>query len=239
MKIGYQEAGRLPLGDQQTNKNSNIVLKKVMIMAGGTGGHVMPALAVAQYLQAKGVQIHWLGTRAGIEARLVPESGIPISYVEIQGLRGKSWLSWALAPWRITKALIQSYCILVRERPQAVLSMGGYVAGPGAIVAWILGIPLILHEQNAILGWTNRLLAKMAKRIMVAFPDVFERGCRGQSSRGKVIHTGNPIRKDILEVPPPEVRYSELLQSQPNAEKNKWKDTSFNLRRKSGCNNIK
>ncbi|MBS0288122.1 MAG: undecaprenyldiphospho-muramoylpentapeptide beta-N-acetylglucosaminyltransferase [Proteobacteria bacterium] len=163
-----------------------------MIMAGGTGGHVMPALAVAKYLQEQGNHIHWLGTQAGFEARFVPQNGFPISYIDIQGLRRTTWSSWLLAPWRISKAVIQALKILLRERPHVVLSMGGYAAGPGALAALMLRKPLVLHEQNAIAGWTNRLLSGFAKRIMVAFPNVFA------NKASKVVFTGNPVRQDIL-----------------------------------------
>ena len=148
---------------------------KIMIIAGGTGGHVMPALAVARYLRERGHQIHWLGTHAGIEARLVPQENIPLSYIDIQGLRGKKAYTLLLAPFKILKAIFQSYRVLAKERPNAVLCMGGYVCGPAAIAAWILRCPIILHEQNAIAGWTNRVLANFARRIMVSFPDAFKK----------------------------------------------------------------
>ncbi len=174
--------------------------KKVMIMAGGTGGHVMPALAVAHYLQDQGNVIHWLGTQQGFEARFVPQNGFPISYIDIQGLRRTTLLSWLLAPWRISKAVIQSLRILLRERPHVVLSMGGYASGPGALAAWLLRTPLVLHEQNAIAGWTNRHLSRFAKRIMVAFPEVFS------NKPKKVVFTGNPVRQDILSLASPQER---------------------------------
>jgi UDP-N-acetylglucosamine--N-acetylmuramyl-(pentapeptide) pyrophosphoryl-undecaprenol N-acetylglucosamine transferase len=195
MKIAKREAGRIPLDVQE--------IKKIMILAGGTGGHVMPALAVAEYLRENGNQIHWLGTEAGIEARLVPQAGIPISYIQIKGLRRTGLASWFLAPWRILRAVIQSLHILLKERPDVVLSMGGYVSGPGALAAWFLRKPLVLHEQNAISGFTNRILAKLAKRIMVAFPNVFSQ------LKQKVVQTGNPVRKDILTVAEPQVRFGQ------------------------------
>ncbi len=193
MKIDLPAAGRLPLGEGQKD-NRQHHHKKVMIMAGGTGGHVMPALAVAQFLQEQGNQIHWLGTSAGFEARLVPQKGFPISYIHIQGIRRTGLMSWLLAPFRISKAIMQAIKILRHERPNVVLCMGGYAAGPGALAAWLLGLPLVLHEQNAIAGWTNRILSRFAKRIMVAFPDVFA------DSAKKVVFTGNPVRGDILAV---------------------------------------
>ncbi|MBS0290563.1 MAG: undecaprenyldiphospho-muramoylpentapeptide beta-N-acetylglucosaminyltransferase [Proteobacteria bacterium] len=177
-------------------------MKKVLIMAGGTGGHVMPALAVARYLQAQGFNLHWLGTRHGFEARFIPQTGIPISYIDIQGLRRTHWFSWFMAPWRLTKALVQAAHIVLKERPNVVLSMGGYAAGPGALAAWLLRRPLVLHEQNAIAGWTNRLLSRFAKRILVAFPNVFAQIPQ------KVIFTGNPVREDILALDQPDLRYA-------------------------------
>lgn len=181
--------------------NKKTAPKKAIIMAGGTGGHVMPALAVAEYLQEKGIAIHWLGTRDGIESRLVPQAGFPITYIEIEGLRGKKWQKLFLAPWKILKAVLQSYRILKQEQADMVLSMGGYVAGPGAIAAWLLKRPVVLHEQNAVAGWTNRILAKIACRIMVAFPQAFQKFSK------PVIWTGNPLRKAFLSVPSPDIRY--------------------------------
>jgi len=175
---------------------------KILIMAGGTGGHVMPALAVAAHLQAQGVAVHWLGTQAGIEARLVPAQGIEISYVDIQGIRGKKWLSLLQAPFRIAKAFIQSLRILLQQKPQAVLTMGGYVTGPGALAAWVLRCPILLHEQNAIAGWTNRHLARFAHTIMVAFPHAFTQGRAAK----KALLTGNPVRQTISTLPEPQQR---------------------------------
>jgi UDP-N-acetylglucosamine--N-acetylmuramyl-(pentapeptide) pyrophosphoryl-undecaprenol N-acetylglucosamine transferase len=201
MKIALPKAGRPPLAvNENSNKNSfskdekvkPTSPKKVMIMAGGTGGHVMPALAVGRILQELGNDVHWMGTKNGFESQLVPQAGFPISYIDIQGLRRTTLLSWLLAPMQITKAILQSIRILMKERPHVVLSMGGYVAGPGALAAWLLRRPLILHEQNAIAGWTNRVLSRFAKRIMVAFPEVFAELAR------KVVFTGNPVRKEIL-----------------------------------------
>jgi len=171
---------------------------KVTIIAGGTGGHVMPALAVARHLKQLGHQVHWLGTRAGIEARLVPQENIPLSFIDIQGLRGKKAYILLFAPFKILKAIVQSYRVLAKERPNAVLCMGGYVSGPGAIAAWVLRCPIVLHEQNAVAGWTNRVLANFASSIMVAFPNAF----RGRKTTN-IVETGNPVRQDILNVLPP------------------------------------
>lgn len=178
-------------------------IKKVLIIAGGTGGHVMPALSVAQYLRTQGIAVHWIGTHTGIEASLVTDAYFPISYIDIKGLRGHTWRRWLIAPWQISKAIIQASKIMLNEKPDVVLSMGGYVSGPGAIAAWILRIPFILHEQNAVEGWTNRLLSHFAKRIMVAFPNTFD------DKKKKVVYTGNPVRADILNLLPPDVRLSD------------------------------
>lgn len=175
---------------------------KIMILAGGTGGHVMPALAVAHYLLSLGHQIHWLGTRDGIEARLVEQANIPISYIQIKGIRRNGILKMLMSPFKIVAAILSSIKILRREKPNCVLSMGGYVAGPGGIAAWLLGIPLIVHEQNSIAGLTNRILSKFAKKVMVAFPQAF-------ANNLKVIDVGNPIRQDILTIDAPEIRYKE------------------------------
>lgn len=173
-----------------------------MIMAGGTGGHVMPALAVAEYLKERAVAVHWLGTQNGIEARVVPAAQIPISYIQIAGIRRNGLLKWLSAPFQILNAIKQSIQVFRRERPTCVLSMGGYVAGPGGIAAWLLGIPLIVHEQNAIGGLTNRILSRFAKKVMVAFPKAFKH-------QAKIIDVGNPVRKEILAIAPPQVRYAQ------------------------------
>lgn len=164
----------------------------MMMMAGGTGGHVMPALAIGEQLQHLGYSVHWLGTRAGIEAKLVPAHQIPIDYISIKGLRGKGLLGWVLAPFRVLRAFMQARSILKRVKPAAVISLGGYVTGPGGLAAWSLRIPLIIHEQNAISGLTNRLLAPFACKILTAFPNTFK--------SSKAIQTGNPVRTQILQV---------------------------------------
>lgn len=168
----------------------------VMIMAGGTGGHVFPALAVADWLRSRGVEVTWMGTRSGLEARVVPAAGIPIEWVQVTGLRGKGVAGWLLAPLRLVRALVQAIGILRRCRPRAVLGMGGFVTGPGGLASWLLRTPLLVHEQNAIPGLTNRLLARLAGRVMEAFPGSFRAG-------PKVMTTGNPVRKAIAALPEP------------------------------------
>ena len=169
-----------------------------LIMAGGTGGHVFPALAVADALRARGYSVSWLGTQNGLEAELVPAAGYEIDFIGISGLRGKGLVGWLLAPMRIGHALWQSMRILRQRRPSLVLGMGGFVTGPGGVAAWLSRIPLVIHEQNAIAGLTNRLLARVASQVLSAFPQAF--GPRG-------LVCGNPIRENIAALPEPEQRF--------------------------------
>jgi UDP-N-acetylglucosamine--N-acetylmuramyl-(pentapeptide) pyrophosphoryl-undecaprenol N-acetylglucosamine transferase len=169
-------------------------------MAGGTGGHVFPALAVANVLRERGIPVVWLGTHAGMEARLVPAQGIPIEWIRVAGIRGKGVGAWLLAPLRLAQAVLEARAVLRRLKPRAVLGAGGFVSGPGGIAAWLLGIPLLIHEQNAIAGLTNRWLARLATRVFEAFPDSFAR-------RG-VECIGNPVRADIAALPPPALRFA-------------------------------
>ncbi len=172
----------------------------VLIMAGGTGGHVLPALAVAKMLRERGVTVHWLGTRRGIEANLVPAADIPIDYITITGLRGKSLLTRLFAPWQLMRALWQSLQVIRRVKPTVVLGMGGYVTGPGGVAAKLLRKPIVIHEQNAVAGLTNRLLAKLADMVLEAFPGSF-------AIKKKTYCTGNPVRSDISDLPSPAERF--------------------------------
>ncbi len=165
---------------------------RIVVMAGGTGGHVFPALAVADELRARGVEVSWLGTRQGLEAEVVPRAGFPIDYVQVSGLRGKGVLNLLLAPAKLLMALSQSLKIMSQRQPAAVLGMGGFVTGPGGLAAWLKRRPLLIHEQNARAGLTNRLLAPLAKKVMEAFPNTFE-------SSIKVRHTGNPLRQAFID----------------------------------------
>ena len=174
---------------------------RILIMAGGTGGHVYPALAVARALREAGAAVSWLGTERGLEARVVPEAGFPIDYVRIAGLRGNGALGWLLAPWRIVRALSQGLAVLRRRRPQAVLGMGGFASGPGGLASWLLRYPLLIHEQNAAAGLTNRLLAPAAIRVMEAFPGTFRAGL------GALL-TGNPVRTEIAAIEGAGARYA-------------------------------
>lgn len=169
----------------------------VMIMAGGTGGHVFPGLAVAEVLIAQGVPVVWLGAVGGMEARLVPARGIEFEGIAIQGLRGKGWARLLAAPFLLLRALWQALMVLRRRRPRSVLSMGGFAAGPGGIAAFLLGRPLLVHEQNAIAGWTNRILARLARAVLTGF-------ARSLPPKGEWL--GNPVRAAIAELPPPAQR---------------------------------
>lgn len=177
----------------------NSVLRPVMIMAGGTGGHVYPALAVAAELRARGIPVIWMGTRKGIEARLVPAAGIEIDWLGMSGLRGKGFATLLLAPVKIVIACYQAARILIRRKPAAVLGMGGFVSAPGGLMAWFLRLPLLIHEQNAVAGMSNRLLAKLANKVMQAFP----------GSLRNAEHVGNPVRSEITEIAEPEQRFAE------------------------------
>ncbi|HDO33525.1 MAG TPA: UDP-N-acetylglucosamine--N-acetylmuramyl-(pentapeptide) pyrophosphoryl-undecaprenol N-acetylglucosamine transferase, partial [Chromatiales bacterium] len=147
--------------------------RPVLIMAGGTGGHVFPALAVAEVLRADGIPVLWMGTRRGLEARVVPKAGIPMIRIRVGGLRGKRVTVRLAAPFMLGLALFQALLVMVRRRPCAVLGMGGYSAGPGGVAAWLLRRPLLIHEQNAVPGLTNRWLARLAGRVMESFPGTF------------------------------------------------------------------
>lgn len=173
----------------------------VLIMAGGTGGHVFPGLAVARRLAARRVPIVWLGTRAGIEARAVPASGLPIEleWIEMRGVRGSGLAAWLQLPFRLARAMRQAWRVLRRRRPQVVLSFGGFVSAPGGLIAVLTGTPLVIHEQNAVAGLSNRLLALVADRVLAGFPGAFRR-------RADVRVVGNPVRREIALLPPPAER---------------------------------
>ena len=174
----------------------------ILVMAGGTGGHVYPALAVAAALREQSREIVWLGTHRGLEARVVPAAGIPIEWVSIHGLRGKGKLALLMAPFRLCYALFQSLLIVARHKPAVVLGMGGFVSGPGGLAAWLMRRPLIIHEQNAVSGLTNRLLARLARVVLQAFPGSF-------SSRVNAQSVGNPVRAEIAAIADPETRMTD------------------------------
>ncbi|WP_449423245.1 undecaprenyldiphospho-muramoylpentapeptide beta-N-acetylglucosaminyltransferase [Rhodanobacter lindaniclasticus] len=173
--------------------------RPVLIMAGGTGGHIFPGLAVAECLRGQGVPVAWLGAVGGMETRVVPAQGIELHTVTVGGLRGKGWKTRLLAPLMLLRALVASLALLRRLRPRSVLSMGGYVAGPGGLAAWLLRRPLLVHEQNRVAGFTNRKLAALARRVLSGFA--------GALPRAQWV--GNPVRAAIGALPPPAQRMTE------------------------------
>ncbi len=180
--------------------------KPIVVMAGGTGGHVFPALAVAENLRQRGEDVIWLGTRSGIEARVVPAADFAIEWLNVQGIRGKGLITLMLAPFRLLRACWQALRVLRRAKPKAVLGMGGFVSGPGGVMAWMLDIPLFLHEQNSIAGLTNRILSRFATRNYTAFPD----------AAAAIPHSeciGNPVRANLSELEPPTTRLTTRIEA--------------------------
>lgn len=173
----------------------------VLIMAGGTGGHIFPGLAVADALRAQGVPVMWLGARGGLETRLVPPHGIALETVVIGGVRGKGLRMRLLAPLMLARALFQALAALRRVRPRSVLSMGGYAAGPGGLAAWLTRRPLLVHEQNRVPGVTNTWLARMARRVLAGFADAFPAHVHAE-------WVGNPVRAAIAALAPPAERFA-------------------------------
>jgi UDP-N-acetylglucosamine--N-acetylmuramyl-(pentapeptide) pyrophosphoryl-undecaprenol N-acetylglucosamine transferase len=171
----------------------------VLIMAGGTGGHIFPGLAVADALRARDVPVLWLGAEGGMENRIVPEHRVAMRTLHVKGLRGKGLRQRLAAPWMLARALVGAWRVLREANPRSVLSMGGYVAGPGGIAAWLQRRPLLVHEQNRIAGFTNRVLARCARRVMSGFSDAFP-------ARARAEWTGNPVRADIAMLPAPAER---------------------------------
>jgi len=172
--------------------------QSIIIMAGGTGGHVFPALAVAQYLAAKEWDVSWIGTKRGMESRVVPAQGIEMDWLAVEGLRGKGLGAKVNNLSLLIKSLWQSYKILRKRKPDVVLGFGGYVAGPGGLVAYFMGIPLVIHEQNRVPGSTNRLLMNKANKVLEAFPNSFLKSIGA-------IFSGNPLRGHFLDFPEKQV----------------------------------
>ncbi|MDX1487597.1 MAG: UDP-N-acetylglucosamine--N-acetylmuramyl-(pentapeptide) pyrophosphoryl-undecaprenol N-acetylglucosamine transferase, partial [Acidiferrobacterales bacterium] len=168
-------------------------MSKVMVIAGGTGGHVFPGLAVAEHLKSQGIDVVWVGTRGGLEAQAVPAAGFNIDWISLRGVRGRGVIAWLLLPVKVAFALTQVLRIMLRQRPDVVLAMGGFVAGPGGLMAWLLRKPLLIHEQNAIPGLTNRWLAWLADGVLCGFPGAFK-------NRPRARHVGNPVRRDISDI---------------------------------------
>lgn len=169
-------------------------LGTVLIMAGGTGGHIFPALSIARHLQSKGYRTEWLGTPRGLEVDVLSDTDIPLHLIDARGLRGKGVLSILMAPFMIVSSIVQSLRVIREVRPCCVLGMGGYVTGPGGVAAKLSGRKLLIHEQNAIAGFSNRLLARIADKVMMAFPDTFP-------AHTSAMLTGNPVRVEIAALP--------------------------------------
>lgn len=178
----------------------------VLIMAGGTGGHVIPALSVARRLKEQGYGIHWLGSIQGIENDLVPDAGHTLHRISVTGMRGKGPLKLLFAPFSLLKACWQAFSVIRKVKPKMALGMGGFASGPGGLVSVLLRIPLLVHEQNAIPGMTNKLLSKFARPVMQAFENTF--GAGGQTG-SKVKTVGNPVRKSIVSISDPEERLND------------------------------
>jgi len=174
-------------------------LKRVLIMAGGTGGHVFPGLALARHLKTQGIEVHWLGTKQGLEASLVKDAGIPLHLISITGLRGKGLKTFLTAPIKMSKALKQSIHHIKQIKPDVIIGMGGFVSGPGGLASWLLRYPLVIHEQNARAGFTNKLLRPLAKRVLSGFPNVFQ-------NNAKTMVVGNPIRAELTRLSKPALR---------------------------------
>ncbi|ARO86435.1 undecaprenyldiphospho-muramoylpentapeptide beta-N-acetylglucosaminyltransferase [Nitrosospira lacus] len=177
------------------------LIPTILIMAGGTGGHVFPGLAVADYMKTAGWRVVWLGTERGMEITLAPQRGYEMETIRFSGLRGKNIATWLTLPLRLLRACWQSARVIGRVRPDVVLGMGGYPAFPGGLMAFLLNKPLLIHEQNSIPGLANRILAKLADRVLLGFPGVM----RGD---GKVIFSGNPVRSEISQLESPDKRYA-------------------------------
>lgn len=172
---------------------------KTLIMAGGTGGHVFPALAVAHVLRARGHEVVWMGAPDSFESRTVPQHGIAMELIRVSGLRGKGVLKLLFAPLLLLRAVFQALVAVRRQQPDVVLGMGGFAAGPGGIAAWVLRRPLLIHEQNSVAGVTNRWLARVATQTLQAFPNTFPRA----------ITVGNPVREAVATLAAPEKRLRE------------------------------
>jgi UDP-N-acetylglucosamine--N-acetylmuramyl-(pentapeptide) pyrophosphoryl-undecaprenol N-acetylglucosamine transferase len=166
----------------------------VMILAGGTGGHIFPGLAVADVLRERGVPVVWMGSTGGLENTLVPRAGLPLDSVSVGGVRGKGLRTLLLAPIRLASAVIEALEIVRRHRPRAAIAFGGFAAGPGGVAAWLLRVPLLVHEQNRVPGLTNRVLSRLARRVLSGFPGTFGRDAEA---------VGNPVRAAIGAVPAP------------------------------------
>ncbi|OGS99207.1 MAG: undecaprenyldiphospho-muramoylpentapeptide beta-N-acetylglucosaminyltransferase [Gallionellales bacterium RIFCSPLOWO2_12_FULL_59_22] len=172
--------------------------RAILIMAGGTGGHIMPGLAVADILRAQGWRVVWLGAPGGMEGELVPKHGYEMAQVNFSGLRGKGFARMLLLPLMLLRAFAQSVAVLLRHRPDVVLGMGGYISFPGGMMASLLNRPLVIHEQNSVAGLSNKVLARLADKVLSGFPDVLP----------QALWCGNPVRAEIAALPEPAQRYA-------------------------------
>lgn len=183
-----------------------------LIMAGGTGGHIFPGLAVAAALREAGWRVHWLGAPNSMESRLVPEHGFALEYVDFSGVRGKGLHTLVLLPLRLLRALWQSLRVVRRVRPDVLVGLGGYITVPGAVAGVVCGKPLVLHEQNSVAGMANQWLARVAKRVFSAFPNVFTNSTASSSAdttAAKYQWVGNPLRREFLNVAAPAERFAQ------------------------------
>ncbi len=196
---GRPKQGTAPSGGSAAHEVASAgVHRTALVMAGGTGGHIFPGLAVAEALRAKGWRVHWLGNASGMEATLVPPRGFPFETIEFSGVRGKGFATLALLPPRLLKAFWQSIQVLRRVKPDVVVGLGGYITFPAGMMSVLLGKPLVLHEQNSVAGLANKVLAGVADRVFTAFPHVFKRGR----------WVGNPLREAFLRQPGPATRFA-------------------------------
>ncbi|WP_339721293.1 undecaprenyldiphospho-muramoylpentapeptide beta-N-acetylglucosaminyltransferase [uncultured Paraglaciecola sp.] len=172
--------------------------KRLLVMAGGTGGHVFPGLAVAAELAAQNWQVQWMGTAGRMEAQIVPQAGYPISFIDVVGVRKNGVLTLLMAPFKIIKAIVQAHKVIQQFKPDVVIGMGGFASGPGGVAAWLNGLPLILHEQNAVPGLTNKLLSRIAKKVLTGFDNTFPAQKLKQTT--KFTWVGNPVRREFAEI---------------------------------------
>ena len=196
--IHVPDSAGAPAPGTSESRISNPASRPVLIMAGGTGGHIFPGLAVAEALRTQGVPVVWLGAVGGMETRVVPAHGIDLHAIHVGGLRGKGWKTRVMAPWMLLRALLSALVVLRQCKPRAVLSMGGYVAGPGGVAARLLHCPLVVHEQNRVAGFTNRKLAGHAQRVLAGFADTLP----------NADWVGNPVRSAIAALAAPGERFA-------------------------------
>ncbi len=188
----------------------------LLVMAGGTGGHIFPGIAVADKLKNQGWKIHWLGTKDRMEARIIPEHGYDISFINISGIRNKNLMSWLMLPFKLITSLIQAKKVMDSIKPNVVLGMGGYASAPGGFVSWLMRKPLVVHEQNAVAGLSNRLLARIATKVCCAFPNAFD----NMNNKISVAVVGNPLRDTFSDSTNTKVNTDEASTIEPSVKRN-------------------